>query len=293
MQKITPCLWFDSNAEEAVKFYASTFGAKIGTITRYDTASAEVSGRPKGSVLTVAFQINGQEFIALNGGPLFKFTPAISFFVTCKTKQEVDTLWKKLSPGGEVRMELNTYPWSERYGWIKDKFGVDWQLMLCKAKQKITPCLLFVGKQFGKAESAIKLYTSVFKGKTIAIDKYSKKEGFEGAIKHVRIELDGYEFALMDGPGDHAFTFSEATSFVVNCKTQDEVDYFWEKLSKGGEKSQCGWLKDKFGVSWQIVPTVLDELLGGKDKKRAERAMQAMLKMTKLDIKKLKEAYKG
>ena len=160
MQKITPFLWFEDNAEEAVKFYTSIFkNSRIGKIARYDKAGEKVSGRPAGSVMTVEFQLEGQEFVALNGGPHFKFT--------------------------------------------------------------------------------------------------------------------------------------EAISFVVNCKTQAEVDRFWKKLSAGGKKVQCGWLKDKYGLSWQIVPTILEELLRDQDAAKSQRVMEAMLKMVKLDIKKLKAAAKG
>ena len=158
MQEITPCLWFDSNAEEAVNFYASVFKkSKIGKISRYGEEGYEIHGKPAGTVLTVEFELNGQTFTALNGGPVFKF--------------------------------------------------------------------------------------------------------------------------------------NEAISFQVSCKSQKEVDYYWEKLSEGGEKGQCGWLKDKYGVSWQIVPTVLGEMLQDKVTKKSERVMKALLQMEKLDIKKLKQAY--
>ena len=160
MQKITPFLWFDNQAEEAVKFYTSIFkNSKIGKIARYDEAGEKVSGRPAGSVMTIEFQLEGQKFVALNGGPGFKFT--------------------------------------------------------------------------------------------------------------------------------------EAVSFVVNCRTQAEVDRFWKKLSAGGKEVQCGWLKDKYGVSWQIVPTVLVEMLSDKNAAKSQRVMQVMLKMVKLDIKRLEQAAKG
>jgi len=158
MQKIIPCLWFDHQAKEAATFYVSIFrNSKIGRITRYGEAGAKVSGRPKGSVMTVMFKLNGQEFMALNGGPIFKF--------------------------------------------------------------------------------------------------------------------------------------SEAVSFVVNCRTQKELDDLWEKLSEGGKKGQCGWLKDKYGVSWQIVPTVIAEMVTDADPAKSERVMKALLQMTKLGIRKLKQAY--
>jgi predicted 3-demethylubiquinone-9 3-methyltransferase (glyoxalase superfamily) len=158
MQKITPFLWFDDKAEEAAKFYVSIFkNSKIGSVSRYGEAGAEVSGRPKGTIMIVTFQLDGQEFIALNGGPQFTFSPAISF--------------------------------------------------------------------------------------------------------------------------------------VVNCKTQQEIDELWEKLSEGGTTQQCGWLRDKYGVSWQIVPTILGELMQDKDTKKTERVMKAMLQMIKIDIQSLRQAY--
>ncbi|MBI3812065.1 MAG: VOC family protein [Nitrospirae bacterium] len=158
MQRITPCLWFDSQAEEAVNFYISVFkNSKILTVARYGESGAKVSGRPKGSVMTITFRLDGQEFMALNGGPIFKFT--------------------------------------------------------------------------------------------------------------------------------------EAISLIVNCRTQREVDWYWEKLSEGGAKGQCGWLKDQYGLSWQIVPAMMDKMLQDNDTEKLERVMKAVLQMTKLDIKKLKQAY--
>lgn len=160
MQMITPCLWFDDQAEEAAKFYTSIFKhSKIGPITRYGEAGAGASGRPKGSVMTVTFEIEGQEFVALNGGPLFKF--------------------------------------------------------------------------------------------------------------------------------------SEAVSLMVKCDTQQDIDEMWEKLSQDGEEGPCGWLKDKYGLSWQIVSPVWDEMLRDKDPVKSERMMQAILHMSKPDLKAIKRAYNG
>jgi predicted 3-demethylubiquinone-9 3-methyltransferase (glyoxalase superfamily) len=298
MQKITPFLWFNDNAEEAVRFYASTFkGSTIGRTMRYDAAGANVSGRPEGSVMTIAFTIEGYEFTALNGGPLFTFTPAISFFVHCDTAEEVDGLWAKLSPGGKVRIELGEYPYSKRYGWIEDKFGVSWQLMLVPERsQKIVPDLLFVGENFGKAEEALKFYTSIFPDAAVTfIQKAGPGEPYnrEGAVMYASFTLFGEPLAVMDGPGKHDFTFNEAISLLVNCDTQDEVDEYWRKLSAGGEEGPCGWLKDKYGVSWQIVPILLEKLLSDPDPAKSGRVMQAMLQMKKIESKALQEAYEG
>lgn len=292
MQKITPFLWFDDNAEEAVDFYVSVFGnSKTVSVTRF----GEAGPGPKGSVLTVKFELEGQEFTALNGGPRFKFTPAVSFYVACETPQEVDKLWEKLSEGGTALMPLDKYPFSEKFGWVADKFGLSWQLNLASFGQKITPCLMFVGEQNGKAEQAMNFYVSLFKNSSVdRVERYVAGEpNVEGAVKHGVFSLSGQKFIAMDGGKDHAFTLTEAQSFVVDCKTQEEVDEFWKKLSEGGQESQCAWLKDKYGLSWQIVPTVLIDMLQDKDPEKAKRVMEAMLQMTKIDIATLKQAYDG
>jgi predicted 3-demethylubiquinone-9 3-methyltransferase (glyoxalase superfamily) len=297
MHKFTTCLWFDSNAEDAMKFYASVFNnAKLGAVAYYGEAGHEVHHRPKDSVMTALLTIDGQELMGLNGGPVFTINPAISFFVCCKTEQEVDNLYKKLSDGGSVLMELNKYPWSEKYAWVSDKFGVSWQLMLTdKDEQKVANCLLFTGKHQGHAESAIDFYTAVFKNSKIDfLVKYEEGEAAPGMVKHARFTLDGQQFVAMDAPGDHAFNFTPATSFIVNCKNQSEIDEMWEKLlADGGSPSQCGWLADKFGVSWQVVPTNLQEMMTDKDKARRERVCAAVMKSIKLDIAELEKAFKG
>lgn len=155
--------------------------------------------------------------------------------------------------------------------------------------QKLTPFLWFDNQ----AEEAADFYVAIFKNsKIVSIDRYGDAgPGPKGTVMIATFQIDGQEFvALNGGP---RFKFTEAISFVVNCETQEEVDYFWEKLSAGGEKSRCGWLKDKFGLSWQVVPTILDKLMHAKDAVKAQRVMQAMLQMDKIDIKTLKQAYEG
>jgi len=296
MQKISPFLWFDTQAEQAAGFYAAVFkNSKVKTITRYSAEAAAVSGMPEGTAMTVAFQIEGQVFTALNGGPACKFSPAISFLVSCKTPAETDELWNRLKVGGNILMEIDRYPFSERYGWIEDKFGVSWQLILAKEPQKIAPCLMFTREKQGKAEEAIHFYTSLFNHSGIErIERYSAgEEGPTGAIKYASFTLDGYRFRAMDSGREVPFRFNEAVSFVVNCEAQDEVDYYWERLSKGGDKKaqQCGWLKDRYDLSWQIVPVALIEMLSDPDPEKTRRVMQAMLKMKKIDIGALKQAY--
>lgn len=299
MKKITSCLWFDGNAEDAANFYTSIFNnSKVGQVARYDEASAKASGQPAGSVLTIEFEIDGHNFLALNGGPVFKLNPSISFFVMLEEEKEVDNLWNKLVDGGLVMMDLQKYDWSEKYGWVQDKFGLSWQISLgnkADVGQTITPSLLFVGKQNGRAEEAINLYTSLFDNSTVTgILKYAAGEGQpEGTVKHAQFSLNGQTFMVMDNAGDHNFEFNEAISFIVNCENQEEVDYFWNKLtSDGGAESMCGWLKDKFGVSWQITPTILPRYLTDKDPKKSQAVMKAMLQMKKIDIAILEKAYK-
>lgn len=295
MQKIIPFLWFDNQAEEAVNFYTSLFkNAKILSITRYGEAGVEISGRPpKGTIMTTTFMLSEQKFIALNGGPYYPFSPALSFFINCVTLQEIDYLWNKLSDGGKILMELAKYPFSEKFGWLEDKFGVSWQLSLEDHIPKIVPFLMYCGKQCGKAEEAIKFYVSLFKDSTIInISHYGVGEtGLEGTVKHVTFSLNGQEFRAIDSNMEHSFTFTPAISLFVNCETQKEIDRLWEKLSEGGKVEQCGWLKDKYGVSWQIVPTILSTMLEDKNNEKSENVRKVLLQMKKIDIKTLKQAY--
>jgi predicted 3-demethylubiquinone-9 3-methyltransferase (glyoxalase superfamily) len=272
--QIYPCLWFDGQAKDAATFYCSIFpNSKITADTP----------------MVVNFEINGNKFMGLNGGPMFKINPSISIFVYCKTSDETDNIYNRLAEGGEPLMAIGKYDWSERYGWIKDKFGLTWQVML-NPEQKILPCLLFTGDKFGKAEEAINFYTSVFDNSAVnAMHQYPNETPFAGKVLFADFNLNHFNITAMDGPGDHAFTFNEALSFVVECNNQEEIDHYWNTFTAGGgEESMCGWLKDKFGVSWQIVPTILGQLMS--DPERGGRVMQELLKMKKPDIETLIKA---
>jgi predicted 3-demethylubiquinone-9 3-methyltransferase (glyoxalase superfamily) len=289
MQKITPFLWFDDQAEEAVSFYTSIFqNSKIGAVARYP----EGAPGPAGKVMTVEFKIAGYQFNALNGGPEFQFTPATSFYVYCETEQQLDALWGRLVENGKVLMELDKYPFAEKFGWVADRYGVSWQPMLTHQPQQIVPCLLFTREVAGRAEEAMRLYTSVFENSRItAISYYEEGMGEpKGSVLHGAFVLDGQDFVAMDSSMGHQFGFTHGVSFLVHCQSQAEVDRFWDRLSEGGEVEQCGWLKDRFGVSWQIVPDVLFELMSDPDPVKAQRVTQAMLQMVKLDIGQLQAA---
>jgi predicted 3-demethylubiquinone-9 3-methyltransferase (glyoxalase superfamily) len=290
MQKISPCLWYNNQAEEAVNLYTSAFaGSRIMDVMRYGDAGPG----PAGSVLLVNFELAGQRFIALNGGTQFQFTPAVSFFVNCDTREELDQRWDKLSAGGMVLMEPGEYPFSKRFGWLSDRYGVSWQLSLGSHQQKIIPSVLFVGKQHGRAEEAMNFYVSLFKNSRLQELRRHAPGGAEraGTVEYARFALHGQEFMAMDSGLDHAFTFTPAISFYVDCQTQAEVDTLWDALVAGGQPSQCGWLEDRFGVSWQIIPTILATLLGDPDAVKAQRVMQAMLQMVKIDAAALQRAY--
>jgi predicted 3-demethylubiquinone-9 3-methyltransferase (glyoxalase superfamily) len=292
MQKIVPHLWFDREAKEATAFYASLFpDSKVTSVTT-------LKDTPSGDADMVTFTLAGQNFMAISAGPYFKFNPSISLFVTCESEAEIEALWSKLLEGGTVRMAYDTYPFARKYGWLQDKYGLSWQLSWTEFSptvQKITPLLMFTNSVAGKAKEAIDMYASIFPDAKIEmVVPYTKDDGEKvGFLKHARFTLAGQNFMAMDSSLPHDFTFNEAISFIVNCKTQEEIDFFWEKLSAVPEAEQCGWLKDKYGVSWQIVPTIMQEMMGSGDKEKTARVTKAFLKMKKFNIAELQKAAQG
>jgi predicted 3-demethylubiquinone-9 3-methyltransferase (glyoxalase superfamily) len=293
MQRISPFLWFEKDAGEIAHFYTSIFkDSKITeTITLHDT--------PSGTVEIISVEIYGQRFTIMAAGPLFRFTPAVSFLVPSTSGEEVDALWEKLSKGGTALMPLGEYPFSKKYGWAQDKYGLSWQILFtddARIAHKITPTLMFVGKQAGKAEEAINFYASVFKNSKIGdMMRYDKgnEPDKEGSIKFASFILDGQPFAAMDSAREHNFSFNEAISFEVHCETEQELDYYWGKLSADPKSEQCGWLKDRYGLSWQVVPTILNKMLQDKDAAKVGRVTQALLNMKKLDVAALQRAYEA
>jgi predicted 3-demethylubiquinone-9 3-methyltransferase (glyoxalase superfamily) len=290
MNKITTCLWFDDNAAQAADFYLSIFpDAK-------DIDRSIIENTPSGSTEIIEIELADQGFTLISAGPLFKVNPTISFLIACDTKDEVGAFWKKLSEGGTPLMELGEYPFSERYGWIQDQFGVSWQVMLkgeMDIEQKITPTMMFAGEVAGKTEEAIGFYTSIFKNSKVRdITRYGAGEepDKEGTIKHIEFTIEGQDFAAMDSAQAHGFAFNEAISLIVNCEDQTETDYYWDKLTAIPEAENCGWLKDKYGVSWQIVPVQLSELMKAADENGKAQITEALLEMKKLDVGALRRA---
>jgi predicted 3-demethylubiquinone-9 3-methyltransferase (glyoxalase superfamily) len=295
MQRIVPFLWFDGAAEESARHYAGLIpGSRIGRIARYGKEGFEIHGQPEGRVMTVEFELAGFRFSALNGGPMFRFTPAVSYLVTLSAEAELDRIWAGLADGGTVLMPLGAYDWSSRYGWLNDRFGLSWQVMLDvnSITPAITPMLLFTGAQAGRAEEAIAHYTVTFPD--AQVDGIMRHDGSgpdsAGTVRHARFRLFGQGFAAIDSAHPHGFGFTEANSLLVSCDTQEEIDRYCGALSAVPQAERCGWLKDRFGVSWQIVPSVLPKLLADPDPHRAGRVMQALMQMGKLDIAALIEA---
>jgi predicted 3-demethylubiquinone-9 3-methyltransferase (glyoxalase superfamily) len=245
--------------------------------------------------------------MAISAGPAFKFNPSISFMVNFDPSQDkdakarLDAVWSKLADGGQVLMPLDKYPFSEHYGWIQDRYGLSWQLILTNPAGEVRPpmitSLMFVGDVCGKAEEATDFYLSIFKeeSKRGGLMRYAKgmEPDKEGTVMFTDFELDGQWFAAMDSAHEHKFAFNEAISFMVPCDTQAEIDYYWNKLSAVPEAEQCGWLKDKYGVSWQITSTAMDAMMSNGTREQIDRVTQAFLPMKKFDIAKLQEAYEG
>lgn len=300
MQKIVPHLWFDKEAKAAAEFYAAVF--PDSSVTNVST----LRGTPSGDCDVVSFNVWGHDFMSISAGPYFQANPSISFMVNFDPSQDkqaktrIDGIWNKLMDGGKALMPLDKYPFSERYGWVQDKFGISWQLILTnpegEPRPTIIPSLLFVGGVCGKAEEATDFYLSVFKNsKRGALARYPSgmEPNKEGTIMFTDFMLEGQWFAAMDSALPHDFGFNEGISLMVNCETQQEIDYYWEKLSAVPEAEQCGWLKDKYGVSWQITPAFMNDMMSKGTAEQVDRLTKAFLHMKKFDLEKLKQAYKG
>ncbi|KAA9002389.1 VOC family protein [Paenibacillus spiritus] len=298
--KIVPHLWYDREAVEAAQFYASVFPES--RVTKVTT----LSGTPSGDCDQVSFEIWGQEFMAISGGPHFRFNPSVSFFVNFDPSRDknaarkLDEVWDRLSEGGQALMPLGKYPFSERYGWIQDKYGLSWQLILTnpegEERPAILPALTFVGEVCGRAEEAMSLYVSVFgNSRQGMLVRYPEGSGPDqaGTILFSDFRLENLWFTAMDSAHDHRFQFDGGVSFMVKCHTQEEIDHYWERLSAVPEAEQCGWLTDQFGVSWQIVPANIGELLEKGTPEQAARVTKAFMNMKKFDLAALQQAYRG
>ena len=292
MPGIIPCLTFDRQAEEAVRFYVAALpGSELLHITR----CGEGEPQPAGSVRTVRFTLGGQEMMAGNGGPTFTFSPAVSLFVHCETAAEVDAVWEPLADGGTALMPLGEYPFASRFGWVQDRFGVSWQVVAAPGRQRIVPGLLFVGEQHGHAEEAVNRYVSLFPDSAITEIRRFGEGSHEpaGGIEQARFSLGGNELSVTESSLGHAFTFSPGISLHVGCDTQAEIDRLWDGLGADGEPQRCGWVVDRFGVSWQVASAAAWEMVNDPDPAASQRVVDAILRMQKLDLEAIRQAYAG
>lgn len=276
--KIYPCIWMNGNAKEAAQFYCSVFK---------DTSIIDENQ------FAVVIQSSGQNFLFLNGGPNYKTNPSISFFVHLTDAPEVDEVWQALSENGKILMPMDTYPWSEKYGWLEDRFGLSWQISLGNENDvplKYSPYLTFTNSAFGKAEKAIRFYTSIFPDASITgilKHKENPEEALE-TVMHGQFMLCNQVFMASDSGQQHDFQFSPGVSLVISCENQKEIDHFWTMLTAGGAEEMCGWLRDRFGISWQVVPSKLGDWM--RDPARSQRVSQAFMQMKKLDWDMLENA---
>lgn len=293
MHKIVPNLWFDGNAAEAADFYATAFPRTSVTHTEYYPTEnlpdfqKHLAGKP----LTVQFEVDGYPFVCINAGPEFPINPAVSFMLNFDPSVDdaahahLDDVWAALMDGGTALMPLDSYDFSPHYGWVQDRYGVTWQLILTnpagEPRPFVVPSLLFGNTAQNKGREALDYYTSVFaEARVGTLATYAEQTGLAapGAVMFADFELFGQWFALTDSPAEHAFTFSPGVSLVVRCEDQAEIDRYWDALSAVPEAEQCGWCVDRFGLSWQIVPADMERYVSRPG------AYQKMLQMKKIDL---------
>ena len=300
VKPITPHLWFDTQAREAAQFYSALFpdSGVDSLVTLRDT--------PSGDCDVVQFHLHGQPFMAISAGPLFKFNPSVSFIVNFDASREpgarerMDRTWAALMDGGQALMPLDAYPFSPRYGWVQDRFGLSWQLMLADGavapRAPIVPALMFTGDATGRADEAGRFYRSVFddslEGTSIPYPEGAAPDA-DSRTMFTDFRLGPTWFAAMDSGRMHAFGFNEAVSFVVTCRDQAEIDRYWSRLSSVPEAEQCGWCKDRFGLSWQITPAVLGDYMTSGDAALVDRITRCFLDMHKLDVAKIEAAARS
>lgn len=296
MKRILGNLWIEEGADEAVELYTSLFDeSAVGEKLTYSEAGQEIHGREPGSTMTIEFSLAGRDFVALNGGPYVRMNPSISLAVGCPSPQEVDRLWEALSPGGETLMELDEYAWAPRYGWLQDRWGFSWQISYAGSdapdSKTVSPSFLFHGDVYRRAREAMEFWTSVFDGSRI--EQVEPRPEDPDAVLWASFTLAGNTYTAMESPLEHQFEFNDGYSLLIECENQEEVDRYWEVLGEGGKYGPCGWLKDRFGISWQVAPIALQRMLREGDPDQARRVTECFMKMGKLDIAEMEAAYSG
>jgi predicted 3-demethylubiquinone-9 3-methyltransferase (glyoxalase superfamily) len=292
VQKIVPSLWFDHTAAEAVDFYARVLpNTQVTATQHYPTEGlADFQREFAGEVLVANFEVDGFEFVAINAGPEFRPNPSISFFLNFDpsrdpdAREHLDATWSGLVDGGTELMPLGSYDFSDHYAWVQDRFGVNWQLMLTNPagdpRPFVVPSLMFTGEVRNRAEEAMGFYTDLFGGRANVAARYPEQTQLAnaGSVTYGDMNLFDQWIAVMDSPVEHAFTFDPGVSLQVNATGQAELDRFWDALSTVPEAEQCGWCVDKFGVSWQVIPDNLGELMASPG------SYAKLMGMKKIDI---------
>ncbi|GAA1725453.1 VOC family protein [Aeromicrobium alkaliterrae] len=293
-QTITPNLWFERDIEESISSYVALFdpvapgGAEVTATSRYPTEGLLDFQEPmSGSVLTMDFRLGDTAFTAINGGPAFRPNASISFGVALAERADVDQVWAALSDGGHVLMDLGEYPFNPYYGWVEDRNGFSWQLSLAAAdagpRPFVVPSLLFAGDAVGQAGAALRHYVDVLGGEVGVQAPYPEPSGpaAAGDLMYADALLGDSLVSAMDSGVEMDAPFTEAVSFSVSCHGQEELDRVWAGLSRVPEAEQCGWCRDEFGVSWQVVPANLGELMQRPD---AYAKLMAMHKIVIADF---------
>ncbi|MFV0428234.1 MAG: VOC family protein [Arachnia sp.] len=289
MQRIVPCIWFNRTAAEAVDFYSSVFpdSRRISQLHYPAQDLPEFQAHLAGEVLTEEFELAGFRFVAVNAGSEFTPTPAVSFFVSFDPGRDADAsdrleeVWARLCEHGRVLMPLQAYPFSPRYGWVEDRYGVSWQLRLSTnprdPARPIVPCLMFGHTIQGQAHPAIEFYSQVLHGAPGTLIAHPDDGALAGEVMYAEFQLLGQWFSAMDAP-DQTMTFTPGVSLILKCPDQTHIDRYWDALSAVPEAEQCGWCQDRFGLSWQIVPEQIDAALAPPG------AYRRLLAMKKIDI---------
>lgn len=295
-QKIIPNIWFDRNADEAGEFYADVFPGATATVgARYPDDVPDWQANFAGKTLTVDLVIDGYLLTLVNAGDEFRPNGSVSFMLNFDplrfdedrdaARASLDETWAKLSDGGTVRMELGEYPFSPRYGWVQDRYGVNWQLLLTNPEGEprpfLIPQLMFCGPVQNMAREAAALYSSVLPDSGVGfVAEYPERTGpaAAGSVMFGEFRLAGQWFAMMDSAVEQDFTFTCGVSLEVRCADQAELDRYWNALSAVPEAEVCGWLADRYGLSWQIVPENMGELMSRPG------AYAKMMEMKKLII---------
>ncbi|MFA6082860.1 VOC family protein [Mucilaginibacter sp.] len=299
MLPIKPHIWFDQEAKQAAEFYATLMpDSAVNYVNHFPM--------PGGECEVVEFTVAGQPFLGISAGHKLGINPSISFMINFDPSRDpdaakhIDEVWSKLIGDGKVLMPLDSYPFSERYGWVADKYGVSWQLILTnpsgEERPVIVPSLLFTEPVPGKADEAIDFYCSVFKNSkrgNTAPRTEDMGPDKAGTLMYADFYIDKTWLAAMDSAHPHGFGFNDAVSLLIPCETQEEIDYYWSALSADGEAGQCGWLKDKYGVSWQVASTVMFDALKNGSPEQIAHVTQVFMTMKKVDIETLQRAYDG